>query len=166
MRRLYLIRPEPQDVSSSVSGLLSRIRERSIFMEVSMPTVRQVLTASLIVLLAMAAPSFADQRHLVDSSQLAATVGDHVAKQQSDRAAVREALGRPEVKEMAAKVGVDLTRAAAVVDTLGGADLTQAADAARQVNQQLVGGASTVVISTTTIIIALLIVIIIILAAK
>lgn len=132
-----------------------------------MPTVRQLLAAPLILLMATAAPSFADQRHLVDSSQLAATVGDHVAKQDADRAAVREALGRSEVKEVAATLGVDLTRAAAAVDTMSGTDLTRAADAARQVNQQpLVGGASTVVISTTTIIIALLIVIIIILAAK
>ena len=131
-----------------------------------MPTVRQLLATSLVLLLATAVPSFADQRHLVNSSELAATVGGHVAKQDADRAAVREALDRPEVKEMAGKLGVNLTRAAAAVDTMDGTDLMQAADAARQVKQQLVGGASTVVISTTTIIIALLIVIIIILAVK
>ena len=131
-----------------------------------MSTVRKLLAALLIVLIATAAPSFADQRHLVDSSQLATTVGDHAAEQDADRAAVREALGRTEVKDVAAKLGVDLTRAAAAVDTMSGADLTRAADAARQVNHQLVGGASTVVISTTTIIIILLVVILLIVAIK
>ena len=47
-----------------------------------------------------------------------------------------------------------------------GADLEKAANAAQQVNEQLVGGASTVVISTTTIIIILLLVIILIIALK
>ena len=63
-------------------------------------------------------------------------------------------------------MGVDLDRVAAVVDTMGGTDLAQAGNAARQVNEQLVGGASTVVISTTTIILILLLVIILILALR
>ena len=131
-----------------------------------MPTVRRLLVAPLILLILTAAPALADQRHLVDSSQLAATVGEHVAQQDADRAALREALGRTEVKNVAATLGVDLTRAAAAVDTMSGTDLSRAADAARQVNHQLVGGASTVVISTTTIIIVLLVVILIIVAVN
>jgi hypothetical protein len=79
---------------------------------------------------------------------------------------VHEALARPEVQQVAASIGLDLTRAAAVVDTMSAADLERAASAARDVNQQLVGGASTVVISTTTIIIILLLVIILIIVAK
>jgi hypothetical protein len=135
-------------------------------MEVSMPTVRKLLAAPLIMLMLTSAPAFADQRHLVDSSQLAATVGERVASQDADRAAIREALGRDEVKNMAASVGVDLTQAASAVDTMSGADLTRAADAARQVNERLVGGASNVVLSTTTIIIILLVVILLIVAIK
>jgi hypothetical protein len=67
---------------------------------------------------------------------------------------------------MAASMGIDLARANAAVDTVAGAELERAANAARQVNQQLVGGASTIVISTTTIIIILLLVIILIIAVK
>ena len=67
---------------------------------------------------------------------------------------------------MAASMGVDLGRASSAVDTLTGVDLEQAANAARQVNDQLTGGASTIVISTTTIIIILLLVIILIIAVK
>src|SRR6185503_18574156 len=46
------------------------------------------------------------------------------------------------------------------------ADHERAAEAARNVNQQLIGGASTIVISTTTIIIILLLVIILIILVK
>jgi len=75
-------------------------------------------------------------------------------------------LARPEVREAAAKVGLDLSRATAAVDTLEGADLARAADAARQVDQQLVGGASTITITTTTLIIILLLVILLVVAVK
>ena len=79
---------------------------------------------------------------------------------------MREALERPEVQAVASKLGLDLTRATAAVDTMSGADLEKAANAAQQVNDQLVGGASSVVISTTTIIIILLVVILLIVALK
>jgi hypothetical protein len=114
-------------------------------------------------MLMASSPAFAGQRHVVDPSQLAAAVGQHVASQDADRAALREALARPEVREIAAKAGIDLTRARAAVDTMAGADLERAADAARQVNERFVGGAS-IVITTTTIIIALLVIILIIVA--
>jgi hypothetical protein len=133
-------------------------------MEDSMSTLRKVLVAPLVLLMMMASPVLADQRHAVDPSQLATVVGQHVAKQDADRAALHEALARPEVQAVAGKLGVDLTRANVAIGTMSGTDLARAADAARQVNQQFVGGASSVVISTTTIIIALLIVILIIVA--
>jgi hypothetical protein len=93
-------------------------------------------------------------------------VSRHAAQQDEDRAALHDALGRPEVKSAAEKLGVDVDRAAAAVDTMSGPDLARAAAAAREVNQSLVGGASSVTISTTTIIIALLVLIVIILAVK
>jgi hypothetical protein len=130
-----------------------------------MSIVRTVLVFPLAFLVAVSTTAFADGQHVVPPAQVAATLADHVAKQDADRTAVREALARPEVQRMAATIGLDLTRATAAVDTMNGADLERAASAARDVNTQLVGGASTVVISTTTIIIALLIVIIIILIA-
>ena len=95
---------------------------------------------------------------------LAAAVTDHVAQQDVDRAAIHEALSRPEVRQMAETAGIDLDRLSKSVDTLTGSSLTRAASAARDANQALVGGASTVVISTTTIIIALLVILLIILA--
>ena len=131
-----------------------------------MPTVRQLLVFPLMLLTIAASPAFADQQHLVAPGQLAATVTDHVAQQDASRAAIREALARPEVRDVASSMHVDLARVAAAIETMTGTDLEQAANAARTVNQQVVGGASTVVISTTTIIIILLLVIILIIAIK
>lgn len=129
-----------------------------------MTTVRKFLAGSLVLLMAGSSSAFAGQRHAIDPGQLAAAVSAHAARQDADRAAVNNALTRPEVRDLASRMGIDVDRAAASAAGLSGADLARAADAARQVNQQLVGGASTIVISTTTIIIALLLLILIIVA--
>ena len=131
-----------------------------------MQSVRTLLVFPLAVLMMASSPAFAGQQHLVPPGQLATTVADGAAKQDANRAAVHEALARPEVEALASKLGLDLTRATAAVDAMAGADLEKAANAAQQVNEQLVGGASTVVISTTTIVIILLLVIILIIAVK
>jgi hypothetical protein len=131
-----------------------------------MHPVRTLLVLPLLALLVAPSAVVAEPQHLVPPGQLAAAVADAATKQDLDRASVREALGQPEVQAVASKLGLDLTRATAAVETLSGADLEKAASAAAQVNEQLVGGASTVVISTTTIIIILLLVIILIIAVK
>ena len=131
-----------------------------------MRTVRQLLALPLVILTLAPGSAFAGQQHIVSPSQLSGTVADRVAAQDADRTAVRDALARPEVRNVAETMGVDLARLNAAVGTMNGADLERAATAARQVNQQLVGGASTVVISTTTIIVALLVVILIVVAVK
>jgi hypothetical protein len=114
--------------------------------------------------LALSGSAFAQDRHAVAPDVLSSAVTEHVAQQDVDRAAIHEALARPEVRQIAEAAGIDLARVNRSVDTLTGDSLTRAASAARDANQALVGGASTVVISTTTIIIALLVVLLIILA--
>ena len=131
-----------------------------------MNSVRTRLVFPLIAVMLASSTAFAGQQHAVSPSQLATTVADSAAKQDTNRATVKEALARPEVEAVASKLGLDLTRAAGAVDTMSGADLEKAANAAQQVNEQLMGGASTVVISTTTIILILLVVIILVLALK
>lgn len=131
-----------------------------------MDSVRKLLVFPLMVLMMASSSAFAGQQHVVSPSQLAATVADSVAKQDASRAAVHDALSRPEVQAVAGKLGLDLSRASAAVDTMSGADLEKAASAAQQVNDELVGGASTVVISTTTLIIVLLLIIILVIALK
>ena len=124
----------------------------------------RMIVALLVTLTAFPYFAAAEQRHAVSPGALAAAVANHAAKQDADREAIRQALSRPDVQQVVSAAGLDLTRATAAVEALTGTQLDQAAAAARQLNEPLVGGASTVVISTTTIIIALLIVILIVLA--
>ncbi len=130
-----------------------------------MRTFRTVLVALLMFPLAFTPTAFAQERHAVSPTALAQTVTAQVAQQDSHRAAIHEALNRPEVRDVAAKSGLNLDRMNASIDTLSGPALSQVASAATQVNQALVGGASTIVISTTTIIIALLVILLIVVAA-
>jgi hypothetical protein len=136
-----------------------------------MTTVRDFVVLPLVFLgvvagSAAAGPALAGQQHIVNPGQMTAAMTQKLASEDADRAAVHEALARPEVHKVASTMGVDLERVNAAVDTMSGANLEQAASAARQVNQQIVGGASTVVLSTTTIIIILLAVILIVVIAK
>ncbi|MGH9140484.1 MAG: hypothetical protein ACRD2I_05005, partial [Vicinamibacterales bacterium] len=101
-----------------------------------MHPVRSLLAFPLIALLMASSSGFAEQQHVVGPDQLAAAVADAAAKQDVNRATVREALARPEVEAVASKLGLDLTRATAAVDAMSGADLEKAADAAQQVNDQ------------------------------
>jgi pyruvate/2-oxoglutarate dehydrogenase complex dihydrolipoamide acyltransferase (E2) component len=126
---------------------------------------QKLLVLPLTILMAISSSAFA-QQHAVDPGALATAVTQHIATQDADRAAVRDALAQPQVREIAAQMGVDLEKANAAVDTMTGTDLTRAATTARQLNGSLVGGASTIVISTTTIIIALLVLILIVIAVK
>ena len=131
-----------------------------------MQSFRKLLVFPLIALMMASSSAFAGQQHVVPPGQLATTVAEGVVKQDASRAVVHEALARPEVQAVADKLGLDLSRATAAIDTMTGADLDRAASAAQQVNDELVGGSSTVVISTTTIIIVLLLVIILVIALK
>ena len=130
---------------------------------------RQVAAVVLAVLMVAPTGAFAQGAQAPDARMLAAIVREHAAQQDANRREIRQALSRPEVRELAGRVGVDVNRAAASIDTLPPSDLAHAADTARQVNQQLdrqlVGGAS-VTFTTTTIIIILLLVILLIVAIK
>jgi cell division protein FtsL len=108
------------------------------------------------------APTAGAQDHVISRSALDKAVQQRVSQEQADREAIRSLLQRSEVREIAAKAGLSLDRAQAAASTLQGKDLEQAAQQARQVENDLAGGASTIVISTTTIIIVLLLVILIV----
>jgi len=141
-------------------------------MEASMRTFRHLLAALLVVALGVPSTAWAQTRHAVDPSAIAAALAARVAEDDGHRAAIREALTRSEVRAMAVKAGIDVDRLVLGLGTLSGRSLEQAAKAARQVNQSadapagtpLVGGASTIVISTTTVILALLLILLIVIA--
>jgi predicted outer membrane protein len=134
--------------------------------EIMMHKLRTTLAAAIILALALPTAAVAQDRHAVPAAALAQTVTAGVAAQDADRAAIREAIARPEVRQLAATVGVDLEGVAASIDSLSPESLARASAAAKDVNDTLVGGASTIVISTTTIIIVLLLVILIVVVAS
>ena len=129
-----------------------------------MKIVRRSLAVCLAVLLM--APTVGAQEHVISKSALDKAVQERVNQDLADREAILSLLQRSEVRDIAAKAGLSLDKAQAAVSTLQGKDLQQAAQQARQVENDLAGGATTVVISTTTIIIVLLIVILIVVIAK
>lgn len=129
-----------------------------------MRLLRQMLIGPLVLTTALSTSAFGQTRHALDPAAMAEAVAQHAAAHDADRAAIHEALARPEVRGVAASAGINLDRLSAAVGTMNGADLERAAAAARNVNDALVGGATTLVISTTTIIIALLVIIIVLLA--
>jgi len=129
-----------------------------------MRIVRRLLAVCLAVLLA--APAVGAQEHVISRAALDKAIQDRVSQEQADREAIVSLLQRAEVRDIAAKAGLSLDKAQAAVSTLQGKDLQQAAQQARQVENDLAGGSTTVVISTTTIIIVLLIVILIVVIAK
>lgn len=129
-----------------------------------MRTTRTLFVALIMFALAVPSTAFAQSRHAADPSAITQALSAHVAEQDAARDTIRQTLARPEVRDVAARSGIDMTRIDASVDTLSGSSLTQAATAAQQVNRALVGGASTIVISTTTIIVALLLIILLVVA--
>jgi cell division protein FtsL len=121
---------------------------------------RRVLAMCLALLIM--APAVRAQDHVIGRAALDKAVQQRVNQEQADREAVLSLLQRQDVREIAAKAGLSVEKAQTAVTMLHGKDLQEAAQQARQVQDNLAGGASTVVISTTTIIIVLLIIILIV----
>lgn len=133
---------------------------------------RRVMTLTVAAVLAAVVTASAQQpaqtpsapATVASAEALDALLADQVRADDANRKIVHDVLNRTEVREVAAKAGLDLERARQAVSTLGGAELQEVAAQAQRVDTSLSGGASTVVISTTTIIIILLIVILLVVA--
>ena len=128
-----------------------------------MRSVRTVLVLMLSMSLALPGVLRAQQPSVVDQSTLDGAVAVHAQRADEQRQVITRVLDRQEVREVAARIGVDLGLAQAAVGTLSGAELQRLADQARAVDSSLAGGQS-ITITTTTIILILLLVILIILA--
>jgi hypothetical protein len=107
----------------------------------------------------------AQQPSVVDQSTLDDAVAAHAQRADEQRQVITRVLDRQEVREVAARIGVDLGLAQAAVGTLSGAELQRLADQAQAVDSSLAGG-QTITITTTGIIIILLLVILIIVAVN
>ena len=100
--------------------------------------------------------------HVVDQAMLDRLLSERIAQDQADRAAILRLLKHQDVRTVARRLGLDVTRADAAVSTLDGAELRSLAAQAEYVQTALAGGQSTITLSTTTIIIGLLVLILIV----
>lgn len=102
--------------------------------------------------------------HAAPPSAIDQALEQHAATVDADRAVVQRVLERPDVRALAAEVGVDVRRAQSAIATLEGDQLAQLAAQARQAEQALAGGqGGSITLSYTLIIIGLLVLILLVL---
>jgi hypothetical protein len=129
-----------------------------------MRSIHRVVALLLVPLFLVSSPALAQQARIVDASAMHDALAARAATEREQRETVLRALDREDVREMAARFGLDVADARSAVAALDGADLSALAQHAGALEaSDLAGGANTIVISTTTL---LLLIIIIILLAK
>ena len=101
-------------------------------------------------------------RHVVGELEIQARIDAQVCQESADRKAIEDLLKRPEVRQLAESVGLDVGRASAAAAVLSGEELKDLAARARAADTQLGGGQVT--LTYTAIIIVLLILIILLVA--
>jgi hypothetical protein len=115
-------------------------------------------------LLALPAGVSAQQAHVTDRASLDRAVAERGRTSSTERESIQRLLDRPEVRDVAERYNLDISRVQAGAATLHGPDLERVAAQARAVESAFVAG-DTITITTTTLIILLLLVIIVILIA-
>jgi hypothetical protein len=106
----------------------------------------------------------AQQAHVTDRASLDRAVAERGRTASTERESIQRLLDRPEVRDVAERYNLDISRVQAGAATLHGPDLERVAAQARAVESAFVAG-DTITITTTTLIILLLLVIIVILIA-
>jgi hypothetical protein len=118
----------------------------------------------LVPLFLVSSPALAQPERIVNSAAMHEALAGKAAAERGQRDLVLRVLDREDVREMAARFGLDVADARAAVATMDAADLGTLAQHAGALDAAgLAGGSGTIVLSTTT---ALLIIIIIILLVK
>jgi hypothetical protein len=131
----------------------------------SMRLTSRLVAVLLIPMFLISSPALAQQPRVVDDAAMSQALAGKAAGEQEQRQQVLRVLERDDVREVAARLGLDVADARAAVATLGGAELGTLAQHAEMIEDPLAGGQrqTRVVISVTTL---LLIIIIIILIAR
>jgi hypothetical protein len=119
---------------------------------------RSTVIAVVVSSLLFSSSAMAQQRHVVDPAAMQQAVADQAVTDQVNRDAVLALLDRSEAREVAGRLGLNLTRAENAVATLSSTELASVADSARSADAQLSGGADTIVISVTTLLLLIIII--------
>ena len=125
--------------------------------------IRTTIVAFFVSSLLMSATAFAQQRHVADPAQMRQAIADQALTDQQNRDAVLSVLRQSQVREIATRLGLNVTRAEGAIATLNSTELARLAGPARAAAADLAGGADKIVLSVTTL---LLIIIIVILVAR
>jgi hypothetical protein len=129
-----------------------------------MRVTNKIVALLLLPAFLVASPVFAQQARVVDAAAMSQALAAKAESESAQRALVRRVLDRADVREMAARMGLNVEQADSAVATLSGPELGALAQHAQAVETAtLAGGANTIVISLTTL---LLLVIIVILLAR
>jgi hypothetical protein len=120
-----------------------------------------IATACLLSVFVLSSPALAQQRSVVNPADMRQAVVDQAQAHEQTRSALRTVVANPQVRAVAARLGLDVTRADGAIATMTPAELERAATPVRDLNERLAGGANTVIISTTTLLLILIIVILV-----
>ncbi len=125
--------------------------------------IRMTIVTLFISSLLLSTSALAQQRHVAAPAQMRQAIADQALTDQQNRDVVLNVLRQSQVREMASRLGLNVTRAEGAISTLTSAELARLAGPARAAQADLAGGADKIVISVTTL---LLIIIIVILIAR
>lgn len=124
--------------------------------------IRTVAAVFIVSSLLLSSSAIAQQRHIVDAVAMNRAVATQSATDQQNRDVVLGVLHQSQVRELANRLGLDVTKAEQAIATISGPELTRIATQARAANTQLAGGNTTVIVSTTTLLLILIIVILVV----
>ena len=125
--------------------------------------IRTTVVALVVSSLLWNSSAMAQQRHVVDPAVLHQAIADQAVTDQQNRDAVLGVLHHSQVRELADRLGLSVTRAEGAVSALNSTELAHLAGSARMADAQLAGGADPIVLSLTTL---LLIIIAVLLIAR
>jgi hypothetical protein len=121
------------------------------------------LAITMAVALIAAQHAVAQERHVVDRSAMQTAVAAKVSSAASDRSAVLDAVHQPEAKDIAQRLGLDLTRVDDAVAALSPSELKELAGPARAAAEaRTQAGGDYLVISITTLLLVLILVVLLV----
>jgi len=109
-----------------------------------------------------AAPAIAQERHITDAAAMQKAIAQRKAADDNNREAVMTVLRRPDVKQLAERMGLSLERAETALASLPGDKLAELADPARAVSADLAGGDTKIVISLTVLLLLLILIVLLV----
>jgi len=102
------------------------------------------------------------ERHITDTAAMHKAIAQRKAVDDNNREAVMTVLRRPDVKQLAERMGLSIERAETALASLPSDKLAELAEPARAVPADLAGGDQTIVISVTVLLLILILVVLLV----